>query len=120
MNEERIHVEEEIQEAAEGAKAKARQWTEEISVAGGDLWSTISRLAKEATVRKITVKNQQGKTVLNIPLALGAAGVVVLGPWSVVGLVAAWLARYSIIIEHVVVEAEERADQVAEEIALLA
>lgn len=118
MNEERIHIEEEVKETAEGVKAKAQQWTEEISVAGNELRGTLSRLAKEATVRKITVKNQDGKTVLNIPLAVGAAGVVVLGPWSVVGLVAAWLARYSIIIEHVVVE--EAAEKPIEDVALLA
>lgn len=118
MNEERIHVEEEMKEAAEGAKEKAQQWTEEISVAGGELMSTLSRLAREATVRKITVKNPAGKTVLNIPLAVGAAGVVVLGPWSVLGLVAAWLGRYSIIIEHV--EVEEAAEKPVEDVALSA
>lgn len=117
MNEERIHVEEEMKEAAEGAKERAQQWTEEISVAGGELMSTLSRLMREGTARKITVKNPAGKTVLNIPLAVGAAGMVVLGPWSVVGLVAAWLGRYSIIIEHVEVEAAEKP---VEDVALLA
>jgi hypothetical protein len=118
MYEENIPIEQEIQETAGETKEKVRQWTEEVSVAGNQLGKTLSRLAKEATVRKITVKNQDGKTVLNIPLAVGAAGVVVLGPWSVVGLVAAWLARYSIIIEHVVVE--EAPEELAEEVPLLA
>jgi hypothetical protein len=109
MSETTIHIEEEMNEA----KAKAHRWTEEISVAGNELGNTLSRLFKEATVRKITVKNQHGKTILNIPLAVGAVGMVVLGPWSVVGLLAAWLTRCSIIIEHEAVEemAEKRAGE---------
>ncbi len=80
--------------------AKTNTTTEEISVAGRDLAATLSRLAREATVRKVTVKNADGKTLIELPFLLGTAGVLVLGPWTAALLGAAWLTRTSILIEY--------------------
>ena len=100
MNDETIHVEEELKDAAHKVEDTAKRWTEQISVRGGDLGETLGRLAKEATVRKITVKSESGKTLLEIPLVLGVAGALFVGPWTAVLLVAAWLTRVSILIEY--------------------
>lgn len=74
--------------------------TEQITVAGRDLAATLGRLAREATVRKVTVKNAAGEVLFEIPFLLGTAGVLLLGPWSAALLGAAWLTRTSIIIEY--------------------
>ena len=79
---------------------KALVRTEEISVAGRNLMDTLGRLAREATVRRVTIKNASGKTVIELPFVLGAAGVLVLGPWTAALLGAAWLTRASILIEY--------------------
>lgn len=100
MNDETIHIEEELKDAAHKVEDTAKRWTEQITVRGGDLGDTLGRLVKEATVRKITVKSQSGKTLLEIPLVLGAAGMLIVGPWTAVLLVAAWLTRVSILIEY--------------------
>lgn len=100
MNDETIHIEEEVKDAAHKVEETAKRWTEEISVRGSDLGETLGRLMKEATVRKITLKNADGKTLLEIPLVLGAAGMLFLGPWTAILLVAAWLTRVSILIEY--------------------
>lgn len=100
MNDETIHVEEEVKDAAHKVQDAAKRWTEEISVRSGDLGDTLGRLVKEATVRKITVKSQTGKTLLEIPLVLGAAGMLIVGPWTAALLIAAWLTRVSILIEY--------------------
>lgn len=100
MNDETIHIEEELKDAAHKVEDTAKRWTEQITVRGGDLGETLGRLVKEATVRKITVKSQAGKTLLEIPLVLGAAGMLIVGPWTGVLLVAAWLTRVSILIEY--------------------
>ena len=55
MNDETIHIEEELKDAAHKVEGTAKRWTEQITVRGGDLGETLGRLAKEATVRKITV-----------------------------------------------------------------
>lgn len=96
----------------------SRQWSEEISVKGGDLKDTVGRLAKEATVRKITIKNADGRKVLSIPLALGALGVLVLGPWTAVVLGAAWVGHYSILIEYEEVAQTRTVDQIEEAIVI--
>ena len=62
MTNETIHIEEEVKDAAHKVEETAKRWTEEISVRGGDLGDTLGRLVKEATVRKITVRSESGKT----------------------------------------------------------
>jgi hypothetical protein len=110
MSDEMIHVEEEVTETAEGMITTAKRWTEEISVRGGDVRETVSRLARNAGVRKITIKSANGRTIAQIPLVLGAAGVLIIGPWTAALLVAAWLTRVSILIEY-----EEPIDEELEE-----
>lgn len=96
MSDETIHIDELKVEA----EAAGRRWTEELSVSGSNLADTLGRLGREAAVRKITVKNARGRTIAEIPLLLGTAGVLVLGPWTAAVLVAAWLGRVSLIIEY--------------------
>lgn len=77
------------------------QWTEQISVAGGQLLSTVQELLREAVVRKITVLDKDGKTLVEIPLVAGVLGVAVMGYWTVLALIAAWFTEVSI---HIVRE----------------
>mgnify|MGYP003619005385 CR=1 FL=1 len=100
MSEDTIHVEEELHDAAEQAEGAARKRIEVISVRGNEMKDVIGRLANEARVRKITVKDRNGKTLLAIPFVLGAAGVLLIGPWTAALLAAAWLTRVSILIEY--------------------
>jgi len=100
MSDQTIHVEEEVKEAAGKARETARRWTEQINVRSSDLNETLGRLVKEATVRKITVVGPSGKKLLEIPLVLGAAGALIVGPWTAFLLVGAWLTRVSILIEY--------------------
>ena len=100
MTNETIHIEEEVKEVAHKVEDTAKRWTEQISVRGGDLGDTLGRLMKEATVRKITVTSQSGKKLLEVPLVLGAAGMLFIGPWTGILLIAAWLTRVSILIEY--------------------
>jgi len=118
MTEETIHIEEEVKDAAHKLEDTAKRWTEEITVRGGDVGETIGRLAKEATVRKITVKSQSGKTLFEVPLVVGAAGMLVLGPVTAWLLVVAWLARVSILIEYEAAptKAEEAAEAFVEDV----
>ena len=100
MSDETILIEEEMKEAAGKARETAKRWTEQINVRTSDLNETLGRLVKEATVRKITVIGPSGKKLLEIPLVLGAAGALIVGPWTAFLLVAAWVTRVSILIEY--------------------
>lgn len=97
MSDEIVYIKEETKAEAEAA---GQRWTEELSVRGSELGETLGRLGREAAVRKITVKSASGRTIAEIPLILGTAGVLLLGPWTAALLVAAWLGRVSLIIEY--------------------
>jgi len=99
-NQEVIHIEEEIQGATEKIEGAAKRRIEVISVRGNEMKDVVGRLANEARVRKITVKDRTGKKLLEIPFVLGAAGVLIIGPWTAALLAAAWLTRVSILIEY--------------------
>ena len=100
MKDDVIHVEEEFKNLVVQAEDTSRRRYEEFSVRGADLKDAVGRLAQEARVRKITLRSRTGKTLAEIPLALGAAGVLIIGPWTAVLLAAAWLTRVSILIEY--------------------
>lgn len=98
MSEETINIEEEF-ETSENGQSKS-QWEEKIQVSGDELIGKVQELIKEATVRKITVKDENDKTLLSIPLWSGIFGVFFIGPWSALALIAAWAANLSILIEY--------------------
>ena len=53
-----------------------RTWTEEYTVDGISLQGSIRDIIREGKARRILVKNSRGKTVLKVPLWLGAAAVL--------------------------------------------
>lgn len=72
-------------------------------VPGSQLVDEIKKIAQQGTARKITIKNAQGRTLLQIPLALGAvagAGLAFLAPeLTVVTALAALLSKVQVRIE---------------------
>jgi hypothetical protein len=116
MNEEAIYIEEDFEAGENGQGYK--KWEEEIKVTGDELVGKVQELIKEATARKITIKDENGKTLLSVPLWSGVVGVLVFGGWSALALIAAWAANLSIIIEYVDLEdIKEAAGEAAEEMA---
>jgi hypothetical protein len=93
MTEQELPSEEEVKE-------EIRTATDRISVAGGDLIKTVQGLLREAAVRKITVQDKNGRTLLEIPLYAGVIGALFIGSWTVLALIAAWFAEVSILIER--------------------
>lgn len=72
---------------------------EEFKVDGEQLLARIKELIKEGNVRRIIIKNEQGTTVLEIPLTVGAIGVVLAPTLAAVGAIAALVAKCTIIVE---------------------
>lgn len=73
--------------------------TEEFKVDGEELLSKVKKLIHEGNIRRITIKNDEGKTVFEIPLTIGAIGFVLLPTLAAVGAVAALLTKCSILVE---------------------
>jgi hypothetical protein len=75
-------------------------YTEEIKVTGGKLVDTVRNLVRAGNVRRVVVRNGAGRTVLDVPLAAGVAGAVLLPLWAALGGLAALAAHYTVMIER--------------------
>ena len=102
MEEETIHVEEDDLEEETGGQKAGNDWTEEFVVAGEELVDTVKELIHEANVRRIIVKNEEKRILLEIPLVLGVAGILMLpAVYSALALIAALVSDCTITVERV-------------------
>jgi len=73
---------------------------EEFEVKGEDLLKKIKELIKEGNIRKITIKSEEGKTLIQIPLTLGVVGAILLPVWAAIGAIAAIVTKATISVER--------------------
>jgi hypothetical protein len=74
--------------------------TEEFNVNGANLKAKLKEIIRKGTVRRVVIKNAQGRTVLDIPLTAGILGAALLPFWAAVGGIAALASDYTIVVEH--------------------
>ncbi len=77
---------------------KAR--TEEFKVNGEDLLKRVKALIREGNIRRITIKDKESKTIIEIPLTIGVVGVLLLPVFAAVGAIAALVTECTIAIER--------------------
>ena len=75
--------------------------TEEYQVSGEILVAKVKELVHEGNIRRITIKNEEGKTLIEVPLTLGMVGAVLLPVWAAIGSIAALVANCTIVVEKV-------------------
>lgn len=73
---------------------------EEFKVAGDDLLRQVKHLIKEGNVRRITIKNKDSKTIVEIPLTIGVVGAVFAPALAAVGAIAALITECTIVVER--------------------
>jgi len=76
-------------------------WQEEIKTTGEKLVATVKELVHEGNIRRITIRNEEGNTLIEIPLTLGVVGVLLVPVLAAVGAIAALVADCSIVVEKV-------------------
>ena len=81
--------------------------TEEHKVRGENLVSKVKEIIHEGNVRRISIKNDEGKELIEIPLTLGVVGTLLLPAWAAVGAIAALVTNCSIVVEREEPEVEE-------------
>jgi hypothetical protein len=75
--------------------------TEEYQVDGDYLVHKIKELVHEGNIRRIIIKNEEGKKLIEIPLTIGAVGVVLLPVWAAIGAIAALVTDCTIVVEKI-------------------
>jgi hypothetical protein len=105
---EEIKIEEEdLNDDQENEETEEKDWSEEFKVASDELVETVKKLFHEAGVRRIVVKTKEDRVLLELPVVLGIAGIIILpAALSAVALIAAVITECSIIVERAEKEPE--------------
>lgn len=77
-----------------------KKTTETFEIKGEDLVKKVKELIHEGNVRRIIVKNKEGKTLVEFPLTVGVVGALLLPALAAVGAVAALVTECSIVVER--------------------
>jgi hypothetical protein len=73
--------------------------TEEFHVNGEELLSKIKKLVHEGNIRKIIIKDKDGKILIEFPLTIGVVGLVLAPTLAAVGAIAALVTEATIVVE---------------------
>jgi hypothetical protein len=69
---------------------------DEFKVKGEELLSKVKEIIHEGNIRKIIIKNDNGKTYLEIPVTIGVVGLVLAPVWAAIGALAALASHFTI------------------------
>ncbi len=72
--------------------------TEEFSVNGEELLARIKNLLKEGNIRRVIIKDKEGKVVFEIPLTFGVVGALLAPQLAAIGAIAALLTEATVVV----------------------
>jgi hypothetical protein len=78
-----------------------RTRTEELTISGEKLVSTVKEIIHHGNVRRIGVRNKEGETLIEIPLTFGVVGALLLPTLAALGAVAALVSQCTIVVERI-------------------
>ena len=96
---EEVEIEVEVEEGAD-EETQGSGGREKYRVAGEKLLSKVKELLREGNIRRITIKNDEDKTLIEIPLTFGVVGAALFPVWAAVGAIAALVTDCSIEVER--------------------
>lgn len=75
--------------------------TEEFTVNGDEILAKIKQLLHEGNIRRIIIRDREGRTYMEIPLTVGAAAVILAPALAAIGALAALVSEATIVVEKV-------------------
>ena len=81
-------------------RPKAKVAFEDIKIEGDKLVAKIKEIVKEGNVRRIIIKNEEEKTLMEVPLTFGVVGALFAPSLAAIGAVAALVSNCTIRIER--------------------
>jgi len=82
-----------------GQQGKTR--FEEFRLNGGEVLNKVKEIIHEGNVRRIILKDERGKTFMEIPLTVGVVGAIIAPILAAVGAVAALASNLTIVVEKI-------------------
>ncbi len=89
------------QDVEEEVQAEEDVETEEHKVKGEGLIAKIKELIHEGNITRIIIKNDEGRTLIEIPLTIGVVGIALAPVLAAVGAIGALAADLTIVVEKV-------------------
>lgn len=77
-----------------------RPRTQEFTINGDEVVAKVKELIHEGNIRRITIKNEDGRTMLEVPLTIGLIGAALLPVFAAIGAAAALVTRCTIVVER--------------------
>lgn len=73
---------------------------EEFKVLGKELVDKIQEMIHAGNIRRIIIRDEHGHTFMEIPLTVAAVGTIAAPILAAVGAIAAYVARFTIVVER--------------------
>jgi hypothetical protein len=73
--------------------------TEEFKVEGEKLLAKIKELIHNGNIRKVIIKDKEGKTMMEIPMTFGVMGALIAPQLAAIGAIAALLTEATVVVE---------------------
>jgi hypothetical protein len=74
--------------------------SEEFNIRGEELVAKIKELVRQGNIRRISVRDEDGRTLVDLPLTWGVVGALVAPQLAALGAIAALITKGSIVIER--------------------
>jgi Domain of unknown function (DUF4342) len=73
--------------------------SEEFQFSGDTLLAKIKEILREGNIRRVVIKNDDGRVLIDIPLTIGVVGTLLAPQLAAIGAIAALVLKGSIVIE---------------------
>lgn len=73
--------------------------TEEFQVDGEKIVAKIKELLHEGNIRRVIIKDKDGRTLMEIPVTFGVVGVLIAPQLAALGAIAALLTEATVVVE---------------------
>lgn len=79
---------------------KKTKTTEEFTVNGEELLAKVKSLVNEGNIRRIIIKGDDGKVIVEFPLTVGVVGVILAPMFAAIGAITALVTKCTIVVER--------------------
>jgi CBS domain-containing protein len=77
-----------------------KKTTEEFTVNGEELIAKVKGLINEGNIRRLIIKDADGKTLVELPVTVGVVGALLAPMLAAVGAIAALVTKCTIVVER--------------------
>lgn len=73
--------------------------SEEFQFSGDTLLAKVKEIIRQGNIRRIIIKNEEGRVLIDVPLTVGVVGTLLAPQLAAIGAIAALVLKGSIVIE---------------------